>query len=123
MNNQGSATERERIARIIAIELIRQDHCGVSDIHDPFAEGVLTWSYIDQGEVDFGKIADAILSDSSRMAASSEEEITSAMIQAAQDRVQGPGEDMYSSIYRAMRDARRNTLDQTTRIISTEPLR
>lgn len=31
--------------------------------------------------------------------------ITPAMIQAAQDRVQGPDEDMYSAIYRAMRSS------------------
>lgn len=33
------------------------------------------------------------------------DEITPAMIQAAQDLVQGPDEDMYTSIYRAMRGA------------------
>lgn len=62
--------EREEIARIIARELIRQDFGEISDSDDPFDAG-LTWPYIDQGEVDFGKIADAILS---RMAASSEGE-------------------------------------------------
>lgn len=34
--------------------------------------------------------------------------ITPAMIQAAQDRVQGQDEDMYTSIYRAMRGAADN---------------
>jgi hypothetical protein len=50
---------REGIARSIARELSRQDYNPVPEEMDPAWD--LTWSYIDQGHVDFGQIADAIL--------------------------------------------------------------
>jgi ABC-type amino acid transport substrate-binding protein len=48
---------RELIAREIAAELGQQE-----DRHDYTLEPDLTIPYLDQGEVDFGKIADRILS-------------------------------------------------------------
>lgn len=56
---EGGEALREKVARAVAAELIRQDYC--EDEIDPFPSGELTWRYIDQGEVDFGKIADRIL--------------------------------------------------------------
>lgn len=56
---EGGEALREKVARAVASELIRQDYC--EDEIDPFPSGELTWRYIDQGEVDFGKIADRIL--------------------------------------------------------------
>jgi hypothetical protein len=49
----------------------------------------------------FNRLMNAVRSEERARA----DTITPAMIQAAQDRVQGPDEDMYSAIYRAMRAA------------------
>ena len=52
---------REEVARAIACDLMRQDYDEESDPFTAGLEGEMTWSYIDQGEVDFGQIADRIL--------------------------------------------------------------
>lgn len=49
---------REAVARIVARDLARQDYV---DDWTPDEGWDLTWGYVDQGCVDFGEIADAIL--------------------------------------------------------------
>ena len=55
-----TSVTREEMAREIARELMRQDGDDIAPDHDPFPHSRLTWGYIDQGEVDFGKIVDAL---------------------------------------------------------------
>ena len=50
---------RERVARRAAAAILEQD--GYSAV-GPYLNADLTLDYLDQGEVDFGKVADAILS-------------------------------------------------------------
>lgn len=53
--------DREAVARVIAAELCKQDYDPHADPATVFPDDTLSWSYIDQGHVDFGLIADAIL--------------------------------------------------------------
>lgn len=53
--------DREAVARVIAADLLRQDHePGAQPDTVTFSQG-LSWSYIDQGWVDFGEIADRVI--------------------------------------------------------------
>lgn len=53
--------DREAVARVIAAELCKQDYDPHADPATVFPDDTLSWAYIDQGGVDFGLIADAIL--------------------------------------------------------------
>lgn len=48
------------VARAIANDLRRQDS-GSGALAHPFQDEALDWTYVDQGSVDFGEIADAVL--------------------------------------------------------------
>lgn len=53
--------DREAVARVIAADLLRQDYePGAQPDTVTFSQG-LSWSYIDQGWVDFGEIADRVI--------------------------------------------------------------
>ena len=54
-------TMRERLARALCRDLIRQDTGKVPDAADIAFGPDLTWSYIDQTEVDIGALIDAVL--------------------------------------------------------------
>jgi hypothetical protein len=52
---------REKLARLIASEIENQDYQGSTTPETVRFDRDLCWNYIDQGEVDFGKIADAVI--------------------------------------------------------------
>jgi hypothetical protein len=50
-------TLREKIARVIASDFARQEGID-AELPDDFD---LSWDYVDQGRVDFGEVADAVI--------------------------------------------------------------
>lgn len=53
--------DRKKLALLIVTELFRQDGEDVEEGFDPFSDGDLTLPWLDQNDVDFGKIADLII--------------------------------------------------------------
>jgi hypothetical protein len=93
----GDEGRREQIARIIAHEILAQDEGGDQVELPPD----LTIAWLDQGEVDFGKVADAILSSTPVMSVSGEvkdEWLGGDWYERWQDATEGADEDLMATL-------------------------